>query len=69
MVQRFLRIGAVEEATGMSRSWVYREIQRGRFPKPIRSLGQKASVWPEADIAAWQQARLAERDQAEIQPQ
>ncbi|MQM32105.1 MAG: hypothetical protein CRU78_16980 [Candidatus Accumulibacter phosphatis] len=49
----FLRLEQVKSATGMSRSWIYDAINRGRFPAPI-SLGARAVAWDSADIAAWQ---------------
>lgn len=39
-----------------SRSWIYCEVNAGRFPKPIR-IGARAVVWREVDIAVWLQAR------------
>jgi prophage regulatory protein len=39
-----------------SRSWIYSEMNAGRFPKPIK-IGARAVVWREADIANWLQAR------------
>lgn len=39
-----------------SRSWIYAEMNAGRFPKPIK-IGARAVVWREADIANWLQAR------------
>jgi prophage regulatory protein len=62
MVQRFLRLPAVIEATGLSRPTIYRHMAAGRFPRPVKLLGERAVAWPEAEVAAWQKARIGERD-------
>lgn len=63
MVQKFLRLDAVRDATGLSRASIYRLIQAGKFPKPLKVLGERVAVWPESEVAEWQRERLAERDQ------
>ena len=60
---RFIRRPAVENRTGLSRSTIYLLMQNGQFPKPVR-IGGRAVAWPEADIEAWLNARLAEREEA-----
>ena len=62
MVQKFMRLDAVVEATGLSRSSIYRQIQAGKFPKPLKVLGERVAVWPENSIAAWQSELLAAND-------
>jgi prophage regulatory protein len=47
-----LRLPAVKERTGLSRSTIYQRIAKGRFPKPI-SLGARAVGWVESDIEDW----------------
>jgi len=61
---RFIRRPAVESRTGLSRSTIYLLMQNGQFPKPVR-IGGRAVAWPEADIEAWLNARLAEREEAQ----
>lgn len=41
MAERILRLPAVKDRTGLSRSSVYEKIATGDFPKPI-SLGARA---------------------------
>ena len=60
---RFIRRPAVEDQTGLSRSTIYMLMQNGQFPKPVR-IGGRAVAWPEADVEAWLNARLAEREEA-----
>lgn len=47
-----LRLPKVLEKTGLSRTHVYRLIQRGQFPKPTH-LTERVSVWSEASIDNW----------------
>ena len=58
---RMLRWREVVALRGGSRSKLYADIKAGRFPPPVR-LGQRAVGWPETDVLAEQQARIAERD-------
>ncbi len=55
----FIRLPEVLERVGMSKAHVYRLIGRGEFPKPIKPTGQRMSRWSDADITAWQKARMA----------
>ena len=60
---RMLRWRAVCAARGCSRSKLYADIKAGLFPPPVQ-LGLRAVGWPETDILAEQQARIAERDRS-----
>ena len=60
---RFIRRPAVEHRTGLARSTIYLLMQNGQFPKPVR-IGGRAVAWPEAEVEAWLNARLAEREEA-----
>lgn len=51
----------VMRITGMGASTVYWRMDRGEFPKSVK-LGEKAVAWIEDEVAAWQEARIAERD-------
>jgi len=57
MDERILRLPAVKDRTGLSRSSVYEKIAAGDFPKPI-SLGARAVGWLESDIDAWIDGRV-----------
>ena len=52
MEDRLLRRRQVEEITGLSRSSIYRRMQVGDFPQPVR-VGLTAVRWRAKDIAAW----------------
>lgn len=54
---KFLRLPEVLDRVGMSRSQVYRLIQEGEFPQPIK-LSARASAWPDAVIQTWQEGKL-----------
>ena len=56
-----LRLPQVKARTGLSRSEIYRRVQSGDFPAPVK-LGERASAWPEHEVTAWCEARIAARD-------
>ncbi|UJJ60324.1 helix-turn-helix transcriptional regulator [Rhodanobacter thiooxydans] len=45
----------------MSRSWIYREVAEGCFPKPLKL--NLTSAWLESDVDSWIQAKVDQRDQ------
>jgi prophage regulatory protein len=59
---RFLRLPAVEERTGLSRSDIYEKMRQGLFPRQVH-MSQKVVGWVEGEITQWQLERIAERDQ------
>jgi prophage regulatory protein len=62
-VQRILRLPAVLNATGWSRSTLYDKIGAGKFPKPIKlDTDGRAIGWLEAEVLLHQQALIAARD-------
>ncbi len=60
MQDRLLRRRQVEEITGMSRSTIYKMMQSGEFPRPVR-IGPSAVRWRASDIAAWVESRPVAR--------
>ena len=66
MVNAVLRRDDVERATGLPRSTLYDLVQKGRFPKPIK-IGARSVGWIESEVLAWQRARIAERDKANME--
>lgn len=58
---RVLRRRDVESKTGLSRSSIYAGISAGTFPKPI-PLGKKAVGWVEAEVTAWIDYCIAQRE-------
>jgi prophage regulatory protein len=51
-----LRLPAVMEATGFSRSSIYAYVQAGKFPSPIH-IGDRAVGWKSSEIFAWLEQR------------
>jgi prophage regulatory protein len=60
-----LRRPAVQEVTGLTRSSLYRLIQAGEFPAPIK-ISASASAWVEAEVQTWISHRIARRDRQEV---
>ena len=56
-----LRISDVRRLTGLSDSAIYRGVQRGTFPRPLK-LSERSSAWVEGEIREWIASRIAERD-------
>ena len=51
MKDRLLRRRQVEEITSMSRSSIYRLMQDGEFPRPVK-IGPAAVRWRASDLTA-----------------
>ena len=49
---RILRIRTVLQLTGLSRSTLYRKVQRGEFPKQIK-LSERCAGWRQSAVNAW----------------
>lgn len=49
---RILRINAVLDRTGLSRSTLYRKIQGGSFPAQVR-IAERCTGWRESAITDW----------------
>ena len=65
--ERFLRLPAVQEKTGLKRDTIYRKVKSGEFPKPIR-IAARASAWLESEVDQFISDRIAVRStQAPIQ--
>ena len=65
MTHHILRLPAVKESTGLSRSTIYLRIAQGVYTKPI-SLGGRAVGWPAYEVAALNAVRIAGKPDAEI---
>lgn len=51
-IDRILRLPAVLDRTGLSRSTLYRKMQEGTFPKQI-ALSVRCAGWRESSVSAW----------------
>ena len=43
--------------TGLSRSTIYAEIARGRFPRQVKLTGARSVGWHEAAVIRWIESR------------
>lgn len=63
MINKILRLPAVKDQTGLSRSTIYLQISKNKFPKPI-SLGDRAVGWLEKDIDSWLEQRIKDSQES-----
>jgi prophage regulatory protein len=59
-MSKLLRLAAVKEITGLSRSSIYADPD---FPRPVK-IGPRAVAWVEQEISEWVAARIEEREAA-----
>ena len=67
MSDRLLRRREVEQITGIGSSSIYRQMDRGSFPRPVK-VGPNAVRWRESDIQRWVETRPtagSERDRTD----
>lgn len=50
--EKLLRLRDVLALVPMGRATIYRYIERGDFPKPVK-LGPRIAAWPESSIREW----------------
>jgi len=49
---RLIRLPEVMQLTGLRRSAVYDQMQRGTFPRSVK-IGPRAATWSESAVRAW----------------
>ena len=59
---KILKLPAVAERTGLSRSSIYAFIKENNFPKPL-PLGPRAVGWLEGEVTDWINRRAESRIQ------
>ncbi|KZX60770.1 MULTISPECIES: AlpA family transcriptional regulator [Gammaproteobacteria] len=59
---RIMRLKEVMDTTGLGRSYIYKLIADGVFPKPV-PLGARATGWVSDEVESWILERIGERDQ------
>jgi prophage regulatory protein len=52
IASRILRLKSVLDRTGLSRSTLYRKIERGTFPGQVR-ISERCIGWRESDVERW----------------
>jgi len=63
MKHTILRLPAVKQSTGLSRSTIYLRVAQGTFPQPVR-LGGRSVGWLEHEVEEWVQKRIDETRKA-----
>lgn len=58
---RLLGFRDVQRLVSLSRTQIYALIRAGRFPAPVK-VGEHRSAWVEAEVEAWIDERIRERD-------
>ena len=61
-MSKLLKAKQVAEYVNVSKSQIYKLVQQGRLPKPIK-LGERGSAWLVSEIDAWLQSRVDLRDE------
>jgi prophage regulatory protein len=60
-LELFIRLPAVLQKVGMSKSFVYDLITQDKFPKPVK-VSSRISCWVAAEVDQWVQERIDARD-------
>lgn len=56
---KFLRLKAVKERIGLGTTSIYKMVNEGTFPKPVRILGKNVA-WIDAEVDEWMMQRIAD---------
>jgi prophage regulatory protein len=62
LLKKIYKASEVAEYVNVSKSQIYKLVQQGRLPKPIK-LGERGSGWLITEIDAWLQSRVDARDE------
>lgn len=62
---KFLRLPQVIHETTLSRSTIYRLMEKSVFPKPYK-LGERAVAWLESDIQKWLDDKVTVQQNYEV---
>lgn len=63
LVLRLIRREVVLQATGLSRSAMYRLMSSGQFPRPV-SITRTSVAWLLSEVEAWIASKIADRNAA-----
>ena len=61
MSKKLLKATEVALYINTCKSQVYKLVQQGRFPKPIK-IGKRGSAWFQSDIDSWFESKAKERE-------
>ena len=59
---RLIRMKEVTKMTGLSRSYVYKLMNAGQFPKSV-PLGYRCAAWVESEVEDWVLEKISVRDE------
>ena len=62
---RILRLKQVVTTVGLAKSSIYRKIQIGTFPPPIKLGGARASGWLSTEVLEWIEDQVRRRPKTE----
>ncbi|PHM70217.1 helix-turn-helix transcriptional regulator [Xenorhabdus kozodoii] len=57
MSNKFIRLDEVLSRIGYSKSWTYKLIDKGEFPKPVK-IGSRSIAFIESEINEWIEQRI-----------
>jgi len=57
---RFLRLKEVKERIGLGTTSIYKMINEGTFPKPVKILGKNVA-WIDSEVDEWIMQRIADQ--------
>jgi prophage regulatory protein len=60
---RLIPLPAVIEITGLGKTMIYAKMRKGEFPRQCKP-GGVSSRWSEAEVKAWKEGIMAQRDAA-----
>jgi prophage regulatory protein len=58
-----LRVSELEQLLPYKKSWIWLQVRKGAFPKPIR-LSARCTVWRRDEIIAWLEGRMQQNPDA-----
>lgn len=56
---KLIRFSEAQHRTGYGKSWIYKLIAQGRFPKPVK-IGSRSIAFVESEVDEWINQRIAE---------
>lgn len=65
-IELIYRVPDVCKAVGVKKSKLYRLIQCGLFPKPIKAFNSSSSIWPGREIGIMVDAVISQASEEEI---
>jgi prophage regulatory protein len=66
MTQKLVRLSRAMDLTSLSRAQLYQRMSEGSFPRPVQ-LSSRRVAWVEGEVLDFVRARIAERDQSEME--